>query len=323
MEQEQTKNIRVGIFVLIGTIFIISALYFIGEKQNLFSSKFRISANFQNVNGLMPGNNVRFGGINIGTVESVIIVNDSTISVVMVIKDKIKPFIKKNSLASIGTDGLMGNKLINIISVSEPAPIVSEGDVLPSKLPFETDEMIRTISRTNEDVSVISKNLKEITNRLNDDNNLWSILLDPNIAKNIKDAVVNIRITSERSAVITGDLSRLMTDVKSGKGVIGALITDTALSRSIKQTIVNIKFTSDTLAYITGDLKSVSQRIKNGEGAIGTILMDTNFVHNLNKSMENIEKGTDGFKQNMEALKHNFLLRKYYKKTDTTTNCKD
>lgn len=316
---EKTKNIRVGIFVLIGTIFIISALYFIGEKQNLFSSKFRISANFENVNGLMPGNNVRFGGINVGTVESVGIINDSTINVVMVIKDKIKPFIKKNSLASIGTDGLMGNKLINIISVNEPAPIVSDGDVLPSKLPFETDEMIRTISRTNEDVSIISKNLKEITNRLNDDNNLWSILLDPSIAGNIKDAVVNIKLTSERSAVITGDLSRLITDVKSGKGVVGALITDTSLSRSIKQTIVNIKFTSDTLAYITGDLKSVSQRIKNGEGAIGTILMDTNFVHNLNKSMENIEKGTDGFNQNMEALKHSILLRKYFKKeTDST-----
>lgn len=313
-QKEKSKNIRVGIFVLIGTIFIISALYFIGEKQNLFSSKFRISANFTNVNGLMIGNNVRFGGINIGTVESVDIINDTTVYVVMAIKNKLKPIIKKNSLVSIGTDGLMGNKLINIISVSGPSPSVSEGDVLQVKVGFETEEMIRTISNTNDDVAIIAKNLKEITNRLNDDNNLWSILLDPMMAGNIKEAVVNIKLTSERSAIITGDLSRLIQDVKSGKGVIGALITDTSLTKKVKQTIVNIKFTSDTLAYITGDLKSVSQRIKNGEGAIGTILMDTNFVHNLNKSMENIEKGTDGFNQNMKALKHSILLRKYFKK---------
>lgn len=319
VQKEKSKNIRVGIFVLIGTIFIIAGLYFIGEKQNLFSSKFRVSANFTNVNGLMVGNNVRFGGINVGTIESIEIINDSSVYVVMAIKNKLRPFIKKNSLVSIGSDGLMGNKLINIISVSGSSPSVSEGDVLQVKIGFETDEMMRTISKTNDDIAVIANNLKEITNRFNDDNNLWSILLDPSIADNIKDAIVNIKLTSDRSAVITGDLSRLITDVKSGKGVIGALITDSSLSRSIKQTIVNIKFTSDTLAYITGDLKSVSQRIKNGEGAIGTILMDTNFVHNLNKSMENIEKGTDGFNQNMEALKHSILLRKYFKKeTDST-----
>jgi len=311
---EKSKNIRVGIFVLVGTLFIISALYFIGEKQNLFSSKFRVKANFKDVNGLIPGNNVRLGGINIGTVESVDIISDSNVTVIMVIKDKTKPYIKKNSIASIGTDGLMGNKLINITPGLKDSPGIQDGDFLPTKLPFETDQMIQTIGRTNEDVSVIASNLREIIERLNNDNNLWSILMDTSVAINLKQAVVNIKLTSIRTASITGDLSSLIKDVQMGKGVLGTLITDESLEGKLKQTIVNIKFASDTLAYITGDLKSVSQRIKNGEGAIGTLLMDTNFRLNLSKSMENIENGTDGFNQNMEALKQSLFLRKYYKK---------
>ena len=161
-EKEKSKNIRVGIFVLVGTIFIISALYFIGEKQSLFSSKFRVKANFKDVNGLIPGNNVRLGGINVGTVESVEIASDSSVTVVMVIKDKTKPYIKKNSIASIGTDGLMGNKLINITPGLKDSPEIQDGDFLPTKLPFETDQMIQTIGKTNEDVSIIASNLKEI-----------------------------------------------------------------------------------------------------------------------------------------------------------------
>lgn len=114
MANETSKNIRVGLFVMIGTAFLIFALYLIGAKQNLFGSTFRLKAQFKNVNGLMAGNNVRFTGIDVGTVESVDILNDTTVNVTMVIEDKVQEFIKKNATAAVGTDGLMGNKLINI-----------------------------------------------------------------------------------------------------------------------------------------------------------------------------------------------------------------
>ena len=116
MAKETSKNIRLGIFVLAGTAFLIVALYFIGNKQNLFGSTFKISAQFNNVNGLMIGNNVRFSGIDVGTVESVEIINDSMVNVVMIIEKDVQKFIRKNAVASVGTDGLMGNKLVNINS---------------------------------------------------------------------------------------------------------------------------------------------------------------------------------------------------------------
>lgn len=316
MSQETSKNIRVGAFVLVGTVLLIFTLYLIGAKQNLFGSTFELKSQFKNVNGLMPGNNVRFTGIDIGTVKTVEIINDSTVDVTMVIEDKVQAFIKKNATAMVGTDGLMGNKLINISSSNEAAESVEDGNFLVSKSPLGTDDMIRTLNITNENVKDITIDLKNIVHRLNSPNTLWSILMDTIVADNVKQAIVNIKVTGERSAIITGDLSRIVKHIKDGKGTIGALIADTTMAVKLNQSIVNIKLITDSLALVTGDMHYITAKIKKGEGGIGTVLMDTTFVNNLNETMKNVKSGTKNFDENMEALKHNILLRNYFKKKE-------
>ena len=97
MGAENLRYVRLGVFIIAGTALLVTALYLIGNKQNLFGSTFRVSAQFHDVNGLMKGNNVRFGGIDVGTVESVEIITDTSVNVVMVIEDDIQQFIKKNA----------------------------------------------------------------------------------------------------------------------------------------------------------------------------------------------------------------------------------
>ena len=268
----------------------------------------------------MPGNNVRFTGIDVGTVKSVEIINDSTVNVTMLIENKVQAFIKKNSIAMVGTDGLMGNKLINILTSNELSESVGDGDFLKSKNPIGTDEMMRTLSITNENVKDITVGLKNIVNKLNSPNTLWNILMDTIVADNVKQAIVNIKVTGDRTAIITGDLSRIVTHIKSGKGTIGALITDTSISFKLKQSIVNIKLITDSLALVSGDMHYITSKIKKGEGAIGTILMDTTFVKNLNKSMDNINNGSKNFNEDLEALKHTILLKNYFKKKAKENN---
>lgn len=320
MGNETTRNIRVGLIVIMGTILLITALYTIGNKQNLFGSTFRISAQFYNVNGLMAGNNVRLSGIDVGTVESIEIMSDSSVNVVMLIEDRVKDFIKKNAIASVGTDGLMGNKLVNINSTKGNAESIEEGDVLQTLRPYETDEMLRTLNTTNENIKYITTDLKKITQKINSPNTLWSILMDTVVAENVKKTIVNIKLTSNQSAILTGDLSAIVKDVRSGKGSIGTLLMDTTFSEKLDQTIIDIKQITDKMAIVSGDLSFVSEKIKNGSGIVGTLLMDTTFSNNLNKSMENIKNGSEGFNENMEALKHNFLLRKYFKKQEKEKN---
>ena len=110
------NNIKLGVFVLSGLLFLILLLYMIGKNKNLFGSNYTIKARFENIQGLKPGNNVRFAGIDVGTVDKINIINDTVIEVEMLINNKIKNIIKKNALVSIGTDGLVGNKVVNIIS---------------------------------------------------------------------------------------------------------------------------------------------------------------------------------------------------------------
>ncbi len=314
MAKETSKNIRVGLFVLIGTGLLIFSLYLIGQKQNLFGSTFELKAQFHNVNGLMRGNNVRFTGIDVGTVKSIEIIDDSTVSVSMIIETKVREFIKKNATVVIGTDGLMGNKLISINSNEGNSLPVEDGDMLQVKVVKGTDEMMRTLSVTNENVNDISVQLKQIVSKFNSPNTLWSVLMDTTVADNVKQAIVNIKLTGERTAIITGDLTRIIKYVKDGKGTIGALLTDTSFSTQLHQSIVNIKLISDSLAYVTGDLHYITNNVKNGKGAVGTLLMDTTFVSNLNKTMVNAKNGTKAFDEDMQALKHNILLRKYFKK---------
>ncbi|TAL57168.1 MAG: MCE family protein [Bacteroidetes bacterium] len=314
MANETFRNIRLGAFVIIGTVFLIAALYLIGNKQNLFGNTFRISAKFYNVGGLMAGNNVRFAGIDVGTVERVEIVNDSSVNVVMVIEKDIQSFIKKNAIASVGTDGLMGNRLININSARNHAESVEEGDELQTLRPIEQDEMVRTLNETNENMKAITSNLRTITDRINSKNTMWSLLMDTVIADNVKAAIVSVKIASNSSAVLTGNLKSISEDIRNGKGSLGALITDTTLSGKIRQIIVKLDGVSDTAAFITGDFSRISKRLEQGQGSVGVLLKDTSFIHHLNTSINNINKGTIILNEDLEALRHSWPFKKYFKK---------
>ncbi len=314
MAAQDSRNLRLGIFVIVGTTLLITALYIIGSKQNLFGSTFKISAQFNDVNGLMKGNNVRFAGINVGTVESVNIIADTSVNVIMIIENNAQQYIKKNALASVGTDGLMGNKLVNINSVNAESPIIEENDVLQSLKPIEMDQMVRTLDVTNENIKVISSNLRNITDKINSKNSLWNLLMDTIVAENIKTAVVNIKLMSNQGLYITGDLKGITDGIKKGKGTIGALVTDTIISSSIKQTVVKLQRISDSAAIVTGDISHIIRKLNQGKGSAGILLNDTNLIYNLNKGVKSIDKGAITLNEDLEALKHTWPLKKYFKK---------
>ena len=310
---EISKNSKVGIFVLTGTAILILALYLIGSKQNFFGSTFELHAKFKTINGLMPGNNIRFTGIDIGTVKKVEIENDSTVNVVMIIENDVRQFIKQNAIATVGTDGLMGNKLINISSSDENAICVKDGDIIKSINPIGTDAMMRTLEVSNQNIKDISNDIKIIANRFNKPNTLWSILTDTTISKNLKQAIININKTSESAYIMTSDLKSIVKGLKSGNGTVGKLLTDTLFAKKINQTMQNIQSMSDSISTITSNFKYISEKINHGQGTIGTLLNDTSLTHNLNQSLINLKHGTLGFNETMEAIKVTWPFKKYFK----------
>ena len=316
MKEQSANKAKLGAFVLIATTFLILGLYYIGSKKNIFHSTINVSANFNNVNGLVSGNNVRFNGINVGTVSKVSSSSDTTIKVDFTIDKESTKFIMKNAIASIGTDGLLGNKLINISPGKEGSKSVEEGSVLITLNPLQMDNALRTLTMTNDNLKVITDNLKGVSEKFNNNNSLWHLLTDSTLAENVRNAVIRFKVTGDNTAVITGDLSKIVKDIKSGKGSVGALLTDTTFSHTLNQTIVNIHSISDSVAIISGNFKTISNNLKNGKGSIGTLLTDTMFVHNLNKSMLNVKEGAGNFNENMIALRHTWPFKKYFKKQE-------
>ena len=316
MRTRAIDNVKLGSFVLTGLIFLIFCLYMIGKNRNLFGSTFTISADFHNVNGLMPGNNVRFAGIDVGTVKSLEIISDSTVRVYMVIDKDVRKHIKKNSIASVGTDGLMGNKLINVNSVHELALVVEEGDVIASLKPVETDEMLRTLNITNQNLALFSNDLKRIAQRINNSKGIWSLLSDTGISKNIEEAAKNINRAGQRAAEAGEEITALLRSVKQGGGLASTILNDTVLSKRLKAAIANIQQVSEHTSQLTSNLNEMLKQVKKGQGAAGVILSDTATERKLKQTIFNLEQGTARFNEDMEAMKSNFLTRSYFRKQE-------
>ncbi|MEK6782579.1 MAG: MlaD family protein [Bacteroidota bacterium] len=314
MKKVTSNNMQLGLFVMIGLAFLIATLYLIGSNRNLFSKTFEVSAVFYNVNGLMKGNNVRFSGIDVGTIKEVEIISDTSVRVTMIIENRIHPFIKKNSVASVGTDGLMGNKLVNISNLNiTSGEIIEEGDMLPSLKPVETDAMLRTLDKTNDNLYQISSNLYKITQKVNNSNSVWSLLMDTTLAIEVKQSISNIRVATKNTETFTRDLNYLLLDLKNEKGLAGSLLYDTVSAETLKTSIQQIEEASEKALQVTADIKLLTEKIKKGEGGAGVLMSDTTFARDLQKSMNNIQEATSHFDQNMEAMRHNFLFRKYFK----------
>ncbi len=320
MPDQRSNNIKLGLFVLAGLLLLVFTLYMLGRNKNLFGSSFELKARFSNVSGLTKGNNIRFSGIQAGTVKSITICNDSTIEVVMMIDEKVKPYIHKNAVASIGTEGLMGNKIINIVPVPGTAKGVEENDVLPVQKTLNTDEMLQTLNRTNNNIAAISEDLKSTVQRINNSSALWGILNERNLAANFRTSMNNIKLASASARDMTAELHSIIDAVQNGKGSVGALLTDTSFSHNLNEAVTKIKSAGDNANALAGELNNMAEHIQydinNGKGTINALLKDSMMVVKLNASLDNIQKGTDAFSQDMEALKHNFLLRGYFRKLE-------
>jgi phospholipid/cholesterol/gamma-HCH transport system substrate-binding protein len=221
MKKAAANKIRLGVFVSIGVTLFIIAIYLIGQRQQLFSKTFHVSGVFTDIGGLQVGNNVRFSGINVGIISSIRQYTDSTVLVDMVILEDTRKFIKKNAIAMIGSDGLMGSKLVLLTPGTTGQRVIDDNDFIATHQGVSTDEILQSL-----------------------------------------------KITSDNAARITSDLAIVMQTIREGKGTLGKLLMDSVLGENVDQALINIK------------------------------------------------QGAGGFKQNMDAAGHSFLLRGALKKQE-------
>ena len=283
---------RLGIFIAGGIAIFVIAIFIIGKQQNLFNPVFKITTNFYNVSGLEVGNNIRFSGIDVGIVDNIKIINDSTVQVDMLVRKDVQLFIKADSYASIGSEGIIGDRIIIITQGTNNSPMAEDGDHILSKEPVETDNIMKSIKTSAESAEVIMLQLTEIMMNINSgQGTLGRLIQDSTIAENINQTIENFKKSSE-------GLDQTIEVTKENLF---------AFMESLQKTAAK----TEVASYQLGE---IMMKINNGEGAVGMLIQDTAIVNNIDETIINLKKSSIGLNENMEALKHNFLFRGYYRR---------
>jgi phospholipid/cholesterol/gamma-HCH transport system substrate-binding protein len=194
----QKYKVRLGLFVAGALAIFVLAVFIIGKQKNLFNPVFKLTTTFNNVSGLQVGNNIRFSGINVGTVDNIQIINDSTVRVDMLVRSEIHQFIKSDCRVAIGSEGLIGDKLLTITPGNQDAPLVKEGQKLESSEPIETDAIMASIEITATNAEIITQQLAEVMTKINKGKGtLGRLLQDTTIAENLNQTILNLKTSSK------------------------------------------------------------------------------------------------------------------------------
>ncbi len=315
MEKTSLEKLRLGIFVILGTALLVFAAYVIGNRQNMFGNTFTVHAVFKNVNGLEKGNNVRYSGIGVGTVKDIEMENDSTIDVVMIIQENMIKHIKNDAIATIGSDGLVGSMIVNIVPGNGLGGMIKSGDEIVSYSRIGAEDMMSTLNVTSENAALLTADLLKVTAALTKGKGtLGRLLNDTLMAQNLEQTILNLKLASAKANNTLEEVNRFVNAANAENSVVGVLLRDSLAGLEIKQIIHNFESASDRMQKLTVNLDSVVTDIAEGEGALNYLTKDTILVQRLEATMKSIEEGTARFNENMEAFKHNFLTRGYYKK---------
>jgi phospholipid/cholesterol/gamma-HCH transport system substrate-binding protein len=324
MKKSSSQKIGLGVFVILGTILLVTALYFIGNRQNLFGNNMTINAYFNNVNGLKLGNNVRYSGIFTGTVSKIEMTDEALILVEMIIEEKLGKKIKTNAVATIGTNGLVGSTIVNIIPQEGVFPFLKSGDTIQTYSKIGADDMLNTLSTTNENAALLMSDLLDITTQIRKGRGTIGMLInDSLVAQDLKQSVSQLKNTATGASNTIAKLHAIVSSIDLEESVAGVLLNDSIAADKMSSVISNLENSSTSIDSITTNLNIYLNQIRSGEGALNYIVNDESLTKEIDSTMANVKEATYRFNENMEAMRHNFLFRSYFKKLEKEQKKKD
>ncbi|MES2278542.1 MAG: MlaD family protein [Bacteroidota bacterium] len=211
MKTTAGQKVKIGGFIVVGLVVLFLGIFLIGNQKSMFNSTFNVHGVFNNVNGLQVGNNVRFAGINVGVVQGIDIINDTSVRVTLTLNEDVKKFVKKDAKMSIGSDGLMGDKLV-VIGPGIAESTVSNGDKLVTTNPLDMDKVINKLTKIADNAAVITEGLGGIVNKVNSgQGSLGRLLNSDKMAKSLESTVSQARTTMATVHKTTNTLNEDLT----------------------------------------------------------------------------------------------------------------
>jgi phospholipid/cholesterol/gamma-HCH transport system substrate-binding protein len=312
--KEYKQNVRLGIFVVAGLALFLISVFYIGSERNVFNKTFTVSAIFKNVEGLTEGDNVWLSGVKIGTVKNVTIISEGKVIVSLSLKHKQNEFIKEDATAFIGSDGLVGNKIV-VVRPGTASEAIHDNDTINSLSPTDTQELINIAKDVGSNTRSLTDDLKLITAKINKGQGVVGELLNEGeLSRDLRQTIEALRLASQNTNQATIDLKKLVSEVNNGDGLVTKLIKDSTYAATFNDALRNVGEVGVNAKAMSEDLREVVAKFNDEDNAIGVLLADSTFASKLRVTLNNAQSASAKLDQNMEAMRHNFLFRGYFRK---------
>jgi phospholipid/cholesterol/gamma-HCH transport system substrate-binding protein len=305
------RAVVVGVFVFIGLIFLVLGIFMIGNLNETFKSKIEVFAFFDDVGGLKKGNNIWLSGVKIGIIKDLEFFGDRKVKVIMKVDDKAVPYIPKDAFVKLGTDGLIGNKILIIYGGSSLSSQIEEGDTVNVEKTFTSEDMINTLQENNKNLLAITNDFKVISSKLaNGEGTIGKLINDDALYAQLDAASLSLQKASARAEQLISSLATFSEGLNKKGTLANEITTDTVVFNSLKTTVLQLQQMADTAGVF---IKNLKEAAGNPESSIGVLLYDEESGARLKQIIVNLESGSKKLDEDLEAAKHNFLLKGYFK----------
>ena len=313
-ESPYKRPVIVGLFVFVALLFLIGGILMVGNIHATFKRKMTVVSLFDDVSGLQNGNNVWFSGVKIGFVSNLQFYGKSQVKVSMKIETKAQQYIRQNAKVKIGTDGLIGNRILVIYGGTSMSSEVQEGDTLGVEKTFSSDDMINTLQENNKNLLAITTDFKSISKKMAaGEGTIGKLLNDNSVYENINAATASLQKASDKAQQLATSLAAFSSRLNNPGTLSHELTTDTVVFKSIKVSALQLQNVIDTATLFMINLKNSTS---NSNAPIGILLNDKEAGTHLKATIKNLESSSIKLNDDLEAAQHNFLLRGFFKKKE-------
>jgi len=302
----QARVAGVGVFVLGGFLLFAGGLFMIGDRQMAFAKKVTVYTEFKKITGLQPGALVRVSGAKAGSITQILPPDapSGKFRVELEIVEALHRLVRTDSLATIETEGLVGGNYLGITTGSDTAPIVAANATIAGKEPLDIADLVQQMGDTVTKVNDVVDEMREDVQR--------AVVAIADTAENANVLITGVtgEVTkiAASGALISADAAQIAEGIRSGKGTIGKLVNDDELYNRVSAIAKQTEETTEHARQLVQSAKETLEGLQSKDGGV------QGMTASVKQTMDDARESMADFTENMEALKHNFLLRGFFNK---------
>ena len=302
----------IGVFVIGGLSLFTIGLFMIGDRQMAFAKKITIATEFKKITGLQPGGIVRVSGAKAGAITKIVppATPGGKFRVEFDVTDTLRPLVRMDSLASIETEGLVGGNYLGVGSGTDASPAVQPGATIAGKEPFEIAELMQqmadTIVKVNGTIQTVNDAIAEM--RVDLQRAVASGADTIDLAHTVlTDVSSDLKAMAANGARLSADAAQITETIRKGEGSLGKLVNDDELYVRTTNVAKQAEEIAAGARQVVEQAKSTLAGFQSKDGPV------EGMAASLKQTMDDARKAMSAFAENMEALKHNFLVRGFFK----------